>query len=219
MDARAIALDLPVPIGREYLDVLEDEIFERDQRADVDDETRSAAMALEWLQYLPPHVVYRLDILDARVSAYPMPHRILPTRLGNVLRASEDVLPLNDNENLEGFVVRHLDKMPDTLKAEHRDYRVRLDMYCTLVLVFVILALAGGCSVPWLHWWEPCIAALGYAGLAYVSYEAAIASARQYGNALREIGLEVQRQRIDVDEVSTKRRLLLPTTWFHRHSV
>lgn len=195
MLAREVMLNLPKPIPRKLLNVLEDDIFGRPNQGKLDEERRQLALGLPWQEYLSAHDAYRLEVLDARVGSYPKLHRVLPTRLGNVLRASEDLLPLEPEENLEGFAIRHLDRMSETLRSEHRDYRVRLDMYCTLTVVFILLAIFSLALVPRAPIWAPAVAAATYAILAQVSYEASIASARRYGNALIEIGGQVNMER------------------------
>jgi hypothetical protein len=136
-----------------------------------------------------------MDCIDARLNSYPESNRLLPTRLGNVLRAAEDDLPLRDDEDLEGFVIRHHDQLPSSIKDEHKDYRTRLDMYCCLVLVFAALVpLAISLLIGLSPTWGVGLFAAAYAIMAYVSYEAAIASARGYGQALHEISQYVTGQ-------------------------
>jgi hypothetical protein len=146
------------------------------------------ALSIPWYDHLPASTRYRLDALDARLAHYPEPSRLLPTRLGNTLRAAEDELPLDPDEDLVGYVVRNYDRLPEAVREEHQDYRTRLDMYCSLFLVFVFLsvaaivllrAFAGPLTVA--------ASALTYLMLAWVSYEAAVASARGYGDVLKEV--------------------------------
>ena len=150
----------------------------------------------DWRLYSPSEALYKIDSISARLEFYPQDNRLMPTRLGNVLRVSEDKIELEADENLEGFVIRHFDELPSALKEEHGDYRTRLDMYCCLVLVFLVLAVI---SVPALirinPVWGTGIAVAIYGTMAYVSYEAAIASARGYGGVLQEIAQYLERQR------------------------
>ena len=217
--ARHAMLALPKPVERTYLDVVEDSVFGRPERPGLDPASRKVALSLDWSRFVPADVLYRLDALDARARAYPQPHRLLPTRLGNVLRASEDLLPLAPGENLEGFGIRHQDSLPETLKTEHRDYRTRLDMYCTLTLAFsVLVPLAGAALGPQLAGWQTALVCASYAVLAAVAYEAAIASARGYGDVLQEIGRHVRRARQEAQDkpLSATARL---RAFLHRHLV
>jgi hypothetical protein len=222
MQARAAMLSLPSPIGRAYLDIIEDEVFGRQHPADLADGLRAEALAIDWSLYVGADVLYRVDGLNARVKAYPDQHRVLPTRLGNVLRAAEDGLPLAPGENLEGFVIRHNDTLPETLKSEQKDYRIRLDMYCSLVLVFLILTVLSAITLspPATEWVTAGVAA-AYGGLTYVSYVAAIASARGYGAALQEIGRQVERAQEEKQSAgnSPPSRARWYQVLLHRHSV
>lgn len=171
-----------------HLDVIEaqlaGEVLEEQKR-----KVLLVAASLDWSDCMCAEDSHALDALTARLSQYPDRHRTMPTRLGNVIRSYEDSLPLSDGEDIEGFVIRSADALPASIYREQRDYRTRLDMYCTLVLVFLSLAaLSSGLGfgsdalLPWL------IASTGYLGLALAAYEAAVASARGYGQALLEIG-------------------------------
>jgi hypothetical protein len=154
---------------------------------DVSDDDRADAAAFDWQQFAGSPAVYKLTSLHTLLWDYPAEHRIMPTRLGNVLRAAEDRLESTGGD-LEGFVIRNHDRLPAMLRDQHREYRTRLDMYCSLTLIFSILAVA---SVV-LLWpvgspWAVVLFTGLNAGLAAVAYEAAVASARGYGVALREI--------------------------------
>ena len=65
----------------------------------------------------------------------------MPTRLGNTLRALEDKMRLADGGDLEGFILRNYERLPGRLIAQVSDFRTRLNMYCTLVLAWIVLAL------------------------------------------------------------------------------
>lgn len=149
----------------------------------------------DWRRYAPPAAGYRIDSTNARFSSYPAENRVLPTRLGNVLRAVEDEIKLGENENLEGYVVRHHNQLPAALQSQHKDYRTRLDMYCSLTLAFsmlIVVSIATLNNVSPL--WGMAIAVIAYALMACLSYQAAIASARSYGLILREIPQYLARQ-------------------------
>jgi hypothetical protein len=148
----------------------------------------AAANEFEWTERADAADLYVLDALEARFSSYPAAHRVLPTRLGNVLRAAEDTVLLDDDEDLEGFILRHNDLLPATIRSEHAEYRSRLEMYCGLALIFVALAgLAGGSLWGYTdEWGWRVLTPAVYMALTWVSYQAAVASASGYGQALRE---------------------------------
>ena len=163
---------------------------------DLDPDLALEVEALDWRDYLPAEVRYRLETLVHQVeTTYPEKEsRILPTRLGNQLRAAEDEMPVGDRD-VEGFVLRHFDRLPPALRQEQDDYRKRLDMYCSLVLVFAVLAAVGIWAVHSIApVWITIAVAAGYLGMAYASYLAAVASARGQATALREIGAFVERE-------------------------
>ena len=220
MQARAVMLARPGAYDRAALDLLEDEVYQRPQQRVRDDAVVNAVVnmadEIDWKQHLSPETLYRMDCIEARLDSYPQSNRLLPTRLGNVLRAAEDKLTLEPDENLEGFVIRSYDRLPSTLQSEHKDYRTRLDMYCCLVLAFSALAAF---SIAFLRnispSWGVSVFAASYAVMAYVCYEAAIASARGYGGILQEIDqfLVGQDEPSEPEAVSALTRL---RTLFHR---
>ena len=170
---------------RELVDVLEAHVLGQPVptalQARVDE-----ALGMGWRPSVPPHQLARLDDLAADITDYPEDHRVLPTRLGNVLRAAEDVLP-DDGGDMEGHVLRTYDAAPPALREQHDQFRNRLDMYCTLVFVCTVLAAVGAAS---LGTGRPGVgpagaAAGGFLVLAAVSYAAAVSSARGFGTVLR----------------------------------
>jgi hypothetical protein len=185
----------------------------------VDDEIVMTARKIDWRRHAPSAMLYKIDSITARLASYPQNYGLLPTRLGNVLRAAEDKVKLEPNENIQGFVIRHHDQLSAALKSEHRSYRTRLDMYCCLVLVFSVLAMISVISLSHLSpAWGAAVAVAGYGLMAYISYEAAIMSARSYGLILQEITQYVARQDASADEnaPSALARLL---TLLHRNPV
>lgn len=101
-----------------------------------------AADAVDWQEDAAPGLLRRMVAYDDRFAGYPTASRVMPTRLGNTLRSTEDELK-NVDGDLRGFVVRNLDKIPRSVLQEHDQYRNRLDMYCMFVLVCAALAVAG----------------------------------------------------------------------------
>ncbi|MGY1846103.1 hypothetical protein [Blastococcus sp. SYSU DS1021] len=147
------------------------------------------AARFDWRPYAAAQLVRRLDAVEAAIAEYPEPHRLLPTRLGNILRASEDARLGAGETELEGAVIRRWESLPDSLQQEHDQYRTRLDMYCSLVFVYGVLAVISPLLLTRgqeYAWWTAGTS-VGYLAMSYVSYSAAIASARGYGVILRII--------------------------------
>ncbi len=129
----------------------------------------------------------RIDRFVAEYNSYPVDSRMLPTRLGNLLRATEDRLK-NAGGDVQGFALRQRDKVSGRIQVHHDQFRTRLDMYCTLVFVSVFLAAVtplaflGRVSVL------PTAATAGsFAVMAAASYLAAISSAGGYCTALKQM--------------------------------
>jgi hypothetical protein len=177
-------------IDREHIEILEDAVYRvpsRSRRPHTTEQT-TAARATGWRSRSSPALLAALERTYAAARDYPEEHRLLPTKLGNALRASEDSLS-KDYGDLEGFIMRRYESIPARLMIQHDQFRNRLEMYCTLVLVFGLLAAgspallaessrtylapAGGCAL--------------FLFLGMVSYAAAIASARGYGTVLRSV--------------------------------
>lgn len=172
-------------IPRSILTILEDDVYRRrgvHPQADKDEARR-----LGWRQFAAPQDLARFDRLSKRLDDFPAEHRILPTKLGNVLRSAEDALELADGD-LEGLVMRRYDRIPERIRTHHDQFRTRLDMYCILFFVFIVLAMLSTLIV-WrtqgqlLSFLFPATFAL----LALTAYAASITSARGYGASLRAI--------------------------------
>lgn len=191
MQARRAMLEVEGAYDRGQLDIIEDEIFHRPRPPATDKEILNRAMTINWAQHASAAALYRVDALRAQLNDFPDPDRILPTRLGNILRAAEDRLRLlrETNQGLETFVIRYYDQLPTTLRSQHNHYRTRLEMYCSLILVFLALAVTAAASLGNVQpAWGGILATTAYLGMAQVSYEAAATSARHYGEILGEIG-------------------------------
>jgi hypothetical protein len=155
---------------------------------------RTRRMALEvarfdWRPYAAAQLMRRLDAVEAALEEYPELHRFLPTRLGNILRSAEDARLGAGESELEGAVIRRWEGLPSSLQQEHDQYRTRLDMYCSLVFVYGLLAAISPLLLTRGHeyvWWTAGTS-VAYVVMSYVSYAAAIASARGYGVILRII--------------------------------
>ncbi len=124
--------------------------------------------------------------MTTRLTTYypSLDYRILPTKLGNTLRTYEDKLHAVLGGSMEGMILRMYDSWPASLKDEHDHYRSRLNLYCSLFLVFLLSAAVAWPVLFIGNWLPPSLAMAMTISLAYFSYRAAIASARGYQTVL-----------------------------------
>ncbi|QTE29736.1 hypothetical protein [Pengzhenrongella sicca] len=183
-----------------HVDVWEAEVYQisHEKRRQGDPKIIAEASEIDWREKADPGLAALFYRAFQRQDDYPTrPSRILPTALGNVLRASEEHLRLKGTA-LERFVMENYDAVPPRLMTQHDQFRDRLDMYSLLVLVFGALAAS---SLPLLYfpaesqaWLPPVGGCVAMVSLGWLSYRAAIASARGYGSTLRSIRDEVARR-------------------------
>jgi hypothetical protein len=133
----------------------------------------------------------RIDALADGLKQYPLAaHLVQPTRLGNTLKAYEERVHLAGVGPLEGFVQRVFHELPATIQTQHDQFRPRLDLYCSLVYVFVVSGLTGVAVLATVD--ENAAQLVAVTGaitvvLTWLSYRAAIVSARGYGVLLETI--------------------------------
>jgi hypothetical protein len=153
MQARAKMLLYPA-YDQALLDTLEAAIFGRDMSS-ISPENIRRAYEIDWGPHAPAGTVYRLDSIAARLESYPRGNRMMPTRLGNVLRAAEDKIALEPGETVEDFAYGyHHGELPPSLRGDLKRYRARLDMYCNLVLVFsVLISISIVCLIDISPYW------------------------------------------------------------------
>jgi hypothetical protein len=148
------------------------------------------ANAYDWLKHVPATPRRRLDAMAAALRRYPAEDcRILPSRLGNALRYHEERVHdrgIGENE-LEHYVEAVFDELPATLKLAHDQHRARLDVYCSLVLVFALTGVIGIGLLATYGREHVLATAAAAAVLTWLSYRAAIASASAYGGILELI--------------------------------
>jgi hypothetical protein len=178
------------------VDALEKSSLDLDDQAEqalLTAEERDTYQYLNWRRRCSPSEMAGIDDLIRIEEDYPADHRLLPTRLGNVMRATEDRLR-GAGADLEGFALRERDHASKRVQLQHDQFRTRLDMYCTLFFVSVLLgastAIVLGADALWQPSWRRVdvvwsgTLVLGLLLLAWASYLAAIASARGYLTAL-----------------------------------
>jgi hypothetical protein len=148
-------------------------------------EEREVVAGTEWRSWCDAWRLAKVDHLMNEEKCYPDTFRILPTKLGNLLRATEDQLTLADGD-LQGYALRRYEMVPRQVQIQHDVYRTRLEMYCTLVFVsgsltlFALAALLGRINAP-----SIALTLASFGLMTVLSYLAALASADGYCFALR----------------------------------
>ena len=143
---------------------------------------------LSWRNTCTPWELAKVDQLDRQLDDYPeRPTRTMPTKLGNVLRRTEDSLT-HAGRDVQGFAMRRLGLVSARVQTQHDQFRDRLDMYCTLVFVSLVLAIVSA-AMLWdrVRWFQTASLAAGFTLFACVCYGSAIASARGYCVALKQM--------------------------------
>jgi hypothetical protein len=117
-----------------------------------------------------------------QLEPYPAADRLLPTRLGNALRASEDEAGPRYGFATMTMFPRLYPTLSDRLAGVVDDARDQLDtatrMSVTLLVATAVSATLLGAHGPWLA--VPATTAL----LSWIAYRAAVRTARTYGQAL-----------------------------------
>jgi hypothetical protein len=163
--------------------------LELDDPPTLTDEQRREFEERDWEDWCDAWRIAEIEHLRVAEEAYPLKiQRILPTKLGNLIRATEDQLQ-NTEDDVQGFALRRYAGAPPLVQAEHNKFRSRLDMYCTLVFTSAallvltpLILLQSGIGIA-----EIVIISICFGVLSEASYLAAIASARGYCSALKEM--------------------------------
>lgn len=166
---------------------IQEHYYDRDERW-TDDQLADAA-DIDWTTQVPAAHNEKIASTKKKIEEFPPPNQLRPTKLGNILRATELGLHVDKGEDLQGFVLRRRALITPRLELHHDQFRTRLDMYCTLVVVFVLLAALSGVlftTAPVSLLGAAVVVAV-FVGMAITSYSAAIASARGYCLTLRQI--------------------------------
>jgi hypothetical protein len=144
----------------------------------------------DWREHADPWWPHRRDRIIAHLEAFPTRSRLLPTRLGNLLRSVEDELTgARSGTDLENWLRLRWSALDTDLRVEHDQTRTRLDLYCTLVPAFLLLAAVAQLAllfsdVPVI---ERVLVTLVSAFFGVASYRSALASADDYASVLTAI--------------------------------
>jgi hypothetical protein len=186
--ARQRMLDGGIP--SQIVDAVERNFHGYPSEPSTPDDVRQRALLIDWRSFGPVNDVRRLAAIDVQRARIPRrDFRVLPMTLGNVLRSYEEISHDPASGSLEGMVRRQLHLLPDHLRVELQQFKARLELYCSMIYVLLLLGASGVALSNWAQpWWATAFATVT-ALLVHLSYRAAIASAEGYGSCLVEIGL------------------------------
>lgn len=143
-------------------------------------------LEVNWRAHCHPSRLARIDRLILEENCYPQIYRVMPTKLGNLIRATEDKLQHADD--VQSFVLRRRDMVSPRIRMQHDQFRTRLEMYCTLVFVsWFLVAMALTALIGHLDIIAVALITAGFAAMGVASYLAALASAAGYCSALRQM--------------------------------
>jgi hypothetical protein len=144
----------------------------------------------DWRIYAPPDLIRRRLNVTKRLRDFPQAKRMLPTRLGNVLRSYED---RTGSEPVEALVQEVFDVLPPALQAEHDEQRTRLDLYCSMIFVIAVVTVTAVTLLVQQHVRYAIGAITGGLSGMWLMNGAAVASARAYGSLIVIIARYAQR--------------------------
>ena len=164
-------------------------VIDGESTASIPQATKDAARQIKWEAFAPAHLLRAVEAAERASAAYPRPFRMMPTRLGNTLRAGEDKLQNTRGGTLRTFIIRNWDRVPSEMRVGHDQYRTRLDMYCVLVFVSGVLGIGGGSILLTGHRHVTAAVTTIAIGVAFASvcYRAAISAAEGYTGILASI--------------------------------
>lgn len=148
----------------------------------------------DWWHYAPSDLRRRAVNVEKALDDFPHSKRIMPTRLGNVLRRFE-----NDTGygSVQDLVDRSFHLLPLSLQSSHDEQRGRLDLYCSMFLVAGLSGLIAVLRFNYTHLIYAVVSVIFASVAAWSLYRAAVASARYYGLllvAIAEIAREAESQ-------------------------
>jgi hypothetical protein len=132
---------------------------------------------------ITPDEKRRQRVALSRLAAFPSdPERLLPTRLGNALRAAEDRAGQRYGLDTNTMMPRLYPYLSTTLTEALTDQRNHLDIAVRLHITLLLGTLISGSMLAGDGWW--ITVPIATAVLAWVAYRAAVQAAVSYGRML-----------------------------------
>ena len=181
--ARMASKGIPCSI----IDAFEAQVLHQDLPNLTEEESRRFTK-MNWRTLCDAWHLAAVDHLLSQETAYPATSRVLPTRLGNLLRATEDTLE-NATGDVEGFALRHHGKIPQRLQMQHDQLRSQLAMFCTIVFLGILISLFTPIILVGAKLSFTSIGVIcgSFVMVSVISYLAAIATASGYCAVLKQM--------------------------------
>jgi hypothetical protein len=117
----------------------------------------------------------------------PQAERLLPTRLGNVLRSAEDYPAIAYGMDAIFWWPRLWPLLPEATQKGVEDEFTPVLALLNLATLIGIVAVSGAIYIlrAWVGWWQPLAVLLGGLFLSWAAYRGATVQARNYGQRIR----------------------------------
>lgn len=174
--------------AQQIVDALENRVLGTTHN--VEDRHTATAAAYSWRGHADAAIVRSFIATVRARDKYPeTSYRILPTRIGNTIRAAEEHAFGRTVSNLEGKVLLVFEELPVSIQLQHDLHRRQLNLYCTLLFVAVFLGAVSATTLGLVHGWTYAVTSLGLAAaVAFVTWQAAVLASEGYASTLETIG-------------------------------
>jgi hypothetical protein len=171
-------------ISQPVVDALE-LLVTRGSAPNARDEDRRQASVLDWLNFAPLRDRREIAELGTALENYPRADALVqPTVFGNTLRAYEELVHSLGYDALEHLIQASFHELPTPVQIEHDQFRARLDLYCTLTPTFLVGGAVVALLVAETGPLAPASVVVVSLACCWLSYRAAVTSARAYGGVL-----------------------------------
>jgi hypothetical protein len=174
---------IEMQVDERSLEWIEAGIERRLPKSDLTADEATRLGSLSWWELCDPWHRVRMQRLLYRLEDFPEDSRIMPTKLGNILRAAHDLTDDSESDSAR------FDSIPRRLLQRHKDCQDRLEMHCTLVFVAALLAVASIPALLDVTLANAVVVPLAFASTAWANYQASLVYARDDRRWLRAISI------------------------------
>lgn len=178
--ARAVGdVDIVRHVHADLLDLDDPPQLSQDQEKILDE--------VDWRQYAAAGTMRRLEMHEVRFKRLPSASQIMPTKLGNLLRASEERANEQIPGSVQGMIHRTYHLLPGHLKLETDQFRNRLGLYASLVVTECFVTVASFSLVLPAGIVPAVTIGVPHVLLIALFYRATLGSAEAYGEMLETV--------------------------------